>query len=250
MIAPSYPLGSTYSQRPETVRKLFELIKARRVVHVRSTPTSGKTVLAGLLFKYIESKHRDFNPIFITWRLYGTADRGNASWMNFLCKFSGGLVKQKTFYDSKDVIFIIDEAQLSYKDKPFWVDCLKSWKDYISSREDEKSGPYFVLFSSFGSPSSITLEIDGSSPVDLAHNQRVSLLPATDGVPGLGVCFTFEEVKDVCSALIAHRNFTVHEDVLKYLFELANGHAGLTRGLLNSLFEREVSIYIWQFIVI
>lgn len=108
----------------------------------------------------------------------------------------------------------------------------------IKSQKQETPGPHIILSSSFGSPSCIALRIEGSAPIDLSLQQRVSLLPMTDGVSNLGVYFTYEEVKDVCYAMIANKAFRVHEDVLKYLFTLTNGHPGLTHGLLACLFDR------------
>jgi hypothetical protein len=230
---PFVTVASTYSRRPETITKLFDLIMSQRVVQVRGTPTTGKTILSRLLFTFIESKKSHYKPVYVTWELHGTGGRGKATWLDFLCQTSGGLASPAGFGDSHNIIFIIDEAQLSYKDPKFWMECIKSQKQATT-------GPYIILFSPFGSPSSIALRIDGSAPIDLSPQQRVSLLPSTDGVSNIGVCFTFEEVKDVCSAMTGDRTFRVCEDILRHLFTLTNGHPGLTHSLLQCLFEREV----------
>jgi hypothetical protein len=129
-----------------------------------------------------------------------------------------------------------DEGQLSYEDNAFWIEYIKSRLDGVVA------GPFFILFTSFGShsPSLRLLRIKNSASIDVLPNRRVSLLPPIDGV-GIGGCFTFDEVKDLCSVFIGNRGFNVDEDVLRHLFTLTNGHPGLTYGLLKCLFERGVN---------
>ena len=146
---------------------------------------------------------------------------------------SNGLISEQSFWQQDNAVFIIDGAQLSYADTLFWIECIKGQKD-------NSAGPFLILFSSFGSPTAKVLKIEGSAPVDLSPNQRVSLLPRVDDTTGLSLCFDLNEVEDLCSSIIGNR-FNVDREVLQYLFVLTNGHPGLTLGLLKTLFEREVS---------
>jgi hypothetical protein len=108
-------------------------------------------------------------------------------------------------------------------------------------QKDKSVGPYFILFSSYGSASNVVLEIKGSAPVDLMTEQRVPLTPQPGWPHDIALCFTIQELRDLCQRIIGQRGFTVDADVLEHLFILTNGHPGLTRGLLLSLLDREVS---------
>jgi hypothetical protein len=148
--------------------------------------------------------------------------------MEFLCNSSSGRIQLKEFWNLGSVIFVIDEAQLSYLDELFWIECIKEQKT-------RTSGPHFVLLSSFGSSSPTVLRIKGSAPIDLS-----SLLPQVDSATDISLCLNFEEVQDLRSAMIGTRTFKVDESILKHRFTLTNGHPGLTRALLKSFFDRAV----------
>ena len=131
---------------------------------------------------------------------------------------------------------MIDEAQLSYAedDQSIWIECLKT-------QSQSGIGPYFILFSSFGSATETALEIAGSAPITLEKIQCVSLIPQPSWPHDISLCFTLEEVQDLCRRMVGNRNFTVTRDVLEHLFIQTNGHPGLTRALLQGLFELPVS---------
>jgi hypothetical protein len=151
-----------------------------------------------------------------------------------MCIKSLGHIRPLEIMSRSDLLIIVDEAQSSYAETDFWLECIKN-------RLDETDGPLIILFSSFGSASSTVLQVSGSAPITLEAEQRVSLTPLPNWPHDIGLCFTPEEVRDLCWKLIGERNFTVHPDVLERLFVLTDGHPGLTKGLLRSLFERKVS---------
>jgi len=226
------PVNDTFCRREDTVRKLFDLLISERVVQVRGTPTTGKTVLATLLFNYIISEKLLYEPVYFQWQLYGEGTREKASWLRFLCANSEGIVDEETFNKSNNVIVMVDEAQLSYKDNSFWLECVKELRQ-------RTFGPFLILFSSFGSPTATALQIEGSAPIELLPRQRVSLLRQIGSTTDLSLCFNFNEAEDMCSSVIGNRSFKVDKEVLRYLFILTNGHPGLTYGLLKAFFERE-----------
>jgi hypothetical protein len=223
-----FTYGDDFTHRRDTVEKLLHLVVSHRVVHVRGTPTSGKTVLSRMLYTHI-LEQKEYIPIYITWKLLGNSDRSKTHWLSYLC--DNNLISEESFWHQHKVIFVVDEAQLSYQETSFWVECIKSQKN-------NSCGPRFVLFSSFGSASHIVLKIPGSSPIDLDPNQRVSLFP---GPHGVSLYFTFEECKDLCKSMTRDRGFSVHEDVLQHLFTLTNGHPGLFHGIFKALIDREAS---------
>jgi hypothetical protein len=134
-----------------------------------------------------------------------------------------------------DVIIIIDEAHLSYasNDQTIWIECIKN-------QVQATVGPHFALFSEFGSASTTALEFAGSSPVLLQSSQNVSLIPYPDSPHEISLFFTPGEVIDLSKRLIGNRNFSLGLDALLHLFIQTGGHAGLTHGLLRSLFDRPV----------
>jgi len=144
----------------------------------------------------------------MTWELPetlpGTEIRRKRNWCSYLSESSKGLISEQSFWQQDKAVFIIDEAQLSYDDTLFWLECVKGQKD-------NSSGPFLILFSSFGSPTATVLKIKGSAPVDHSPRQRVSLLPQVDGATDLSLCFDFNEVEDLCSSMIGNR-FNVDQE--------------------------------------
>ena len=69
-----FTYGDDFTQRRDTVEKLLHLVVSHWVVHVRGTPTSGKTVLSRTLYTHI-LEQKEYIPIYITWKLLGNSDR-------------------------------------------------------------------------------------------------------------------------------------------------------------------------------
>jgi hypothetical protein len=174
-------------------------------------------------------------PVYLTWQLLGDMYRNDGKpWLSYLCESSNSLIPEESFWRQSNAIFVIDEAQLSYQDTLFWVECIKTQKN-------SSSGPHFVLFSSFGSASRTVLKIPGSSSIDLHSYQRVSLFPDANGAHDVSLYSTIEECKDLCESLTRNRGFGVAGDVFRYLFTLTSGHAGLFHGLLKTLLGKKAS---------
>jgi hypothetical protein len=85
------------------------------------------------------------------------------------------------------------------------------------------------------------LKIANSAPIQFLPAQRVSLTQSPDWPHDLALCFSPEEVIDLCQKIIGTRRFTVAPDVLEHLYIMTNGHPGLTVCLLEGLFDRPVS---------
>jgi hypothetical protein len=93
-VSPSGAVAQTFGL--DTVAALAGIIAERTVVHVRRTPTSGKTVLALLLQNHYTL---EYGPIFDSTSFYS---------------------------DQNETVFIIDEAQTSYSDWALWSSILKT----------------------------------------------------------------------------------------------------------------------------
>ena len=78
-----FRFGDNITRRTDTVGNLFRLVMSQRVVHVRGTPTSGKTVLSKLLYNYILERQRQLTPIYVTWKLPDT-DSPTRKWRSYL----------------------------------------------------------------------------------------------------------------------------------------------------------------------
>ena len=204
-----------------------------RVVHVRGTPTSGKTVLSELINSHVEEYHKELVPVYVVWETRST--RAAKSWQDFLCNYSQGRVSYSELYARSDILWIIDEAQLSYTEPDFWIRYVKR-----QSSPGKDVGPRLVLFSSFGSPSASVFVVPGSSPVTLEPEQRMSLTIQPHLPHDLALCFSPEEILDLAARIIGKRSFTIQPSVLEYLLELTNGHPGLCQGLLLSLLDQDV----------
>ena len=131
--------------RDHTVAALWEQIQEVRVVHVRGTPSSGKSTLAGLLHMHVEK--RGTKVIHFRWPGDLNAKAKTSSFSFALNKIiqEAGMTDQ-TWLSLENTLIIIDEAQVSYAYEDLWN---KFIKPLVTS--GNKFGPYVVLFTSYGS---------------------------------------------------------------------------------------------------
>ena len=208
---------------------------AKGVVQVRGTPTCGKSILSKLLRSYAEQALPDHVTVYVTWQLFGGSRRRGLEWLEFLCSWSKGRIQPEDFAESRNIIYIINKAQLSYADEMFWMECIKTYKG------GNMGGPFFILFSSYRSGSNIVFEIEGSAPVDLNPGQQVPLIPQPNWPHGITFCFTVEELEEMCQKSARIRGATVSADVVLHLFTPTNGHPGLCDALPSNMLNREAN---------
>lgn len=103
----------SFCPRTETVCELARILDEERVVQVRGTPASGKTTLAYLLDRYYHQRNVP-SVIIPNWpqdNCHGYA--------NFLVRNANDAgyssVTTRNLLDC-DIVFILDEAQMSYHD--------------------------------------------------------------------------------------------------------------------------------------
>ena len=236
--------------REETVAALFRFLLKQRAVHIRGTPTSGKSVLSELLRVYIEQRKylndveldEDsqilYEIIYMSWSDPPDNLR-HPRWIYHICSFIGfEVVSPVDFMARSDVIVIIDEAQLSYSNIPFWLECVKN------QAAKNTVGPRFVMFASYGSASTHAFTLLGSS-ITLEPQQRVSLTIQPQSGHDFALCFSIDEVEDVCRRFSSDSagvpRFQFHPDVVEHLYMLTNGHPGLITGLLRTIIELDIS---------
>ena len=211
--------------RPDTVEKLATMLDDERVIHVRGTPSSGKTTLAHLLLNYYG--RRGSPVVFIN------------GWDNISdpighlisqCEVHGYSGIDRHNLSCKDVTFIFDEAQQSYRNSNLWLGIIKT-------QSGGYGGPKICLFSSYGSPATGPTKYPfGSTPIHFGAEQRVSLTPSAS----VEVCLFYsrEEFKDVVRRACSNptRVFALDPDACEYLYSITNGHPGATAALLKFAF--------------
>jgi hypothetical protein len=214
--------------RTDTVEKLATILDEKRVVHVRGTPSSGKTTLAILLWKYYRKRRE--RVVFLN------------GWHNVSdprihlvdkCKARGYYgVEPHTLTDA-NVVFVFDEAQQSYNDLDLWLGIIKT-------QSGGHAGPRICLFSSYGSPATGPTQYPlGSTPIQFGPSQRISITASRFAENGR-VCLFYsrEEFEDVVSRRCSDptNKFELDSAARKYLYSITNGHPGATDALLTFIF--------------
>lgn len=226
---PHFKVEDDVCPRSETVETLVQMLNEYAVVHVRGTPATGKTTLALLLQKHLEGSHR---VIFID---HWEANFRSTGYLVEQSHQSGHKeVQANDFFGSQNdnVVFIIDEAQVTYADSHLWYTVIKT-------RIGRSYGPRFCLFSSYGSPSTGAPEFNypvATTPPILRREQRVSLTIPT-GLEGskISLFYTPAEFEDVIVRFCRRSTveFTLAQDLQSYTFSLTNGHPGMVHAILT-----------------
>ena len=214
--------------RTDTVEKLATILDKKRVVHVRGTPSSGKTTLAILLWKYYHKRKE--RVVFLN----GWHNVSNPrTHLVDKCKELGYYgVEPHTLTDA-NVVFVFDEAQQSYNDLDLWLGIIKT-------QSGSYAGPKICLFSSYGSPATGPTQYPlGSTPIRFGPSQRISITASRFTENGR-VCLFYsqEEFEDVVSRRCSNpiNKFELDPAARGYLYSIANGHPGATDALLTFIF--------------
>ena len=218
-------------QRTHTVIRLAEILEEQRVILVRGTPSSGKTILSRLLRDYFENCGD--NVVFI--RGWSTKGKTAASYLTSRCSMAGYPGIQIDDYGDANIIFIIDEAQQSYSDISLW--------DFIKERIGRREGLKFCLFSSYGSPSQgmvKTADTKSYTPPFLGPMKRVSLTRSViKDSPDVCLFYNDLEFEDVVERFCKNPATRLKMDkaAQTYLFKITNGHPGAVASMLDYIFK-------------
>ncbi|PYH94808.1 hypothetical protein BO71DRAFT_352744 [Aspergillus ellipticus CBS 707.79] len=222
--------------REDTISAFAEVVKANPVVHVRGTPSSGKTTLAYLLSDHL--LENGWKVFFLkTWglqlRSYCTGDE--TAWdglkRKLHQKYPG--CNPRDIFAPKTVL-LVDEAQGSYSDEMFWNQVVKERMDGFLHE-----GFHICFFCSYGSPYTC-VEAQFYTPATFHPEQRITLTPQpTSDSPGIGLFFNQTEFEDAVARRIRHftEYFTLHREAKEYLFALTNGHPGAVDGVLSYIYK-------------
>jgi hypothetical protein len=191
----------------------------RRVVHVRGTPSSGKSTIAHLLFDYYD---RRGEPVVFLNGWHNASD--STAYLISRCEAYGYSGIRRHTLLKTNIVFIFDEAQESYDNSSLWLGIIKT-------QSGNSAGPKICMFSSYGSL--------GSTPIHFGAKQRISITPSLFADNG-HVCLFYsqEEFEDVVSRACSNptRTFALDPAACEYLYSITNGHPGATTALLEFIF--------------
>ncbi|PGG99849.1 hypothetical protein AJ79_08401 [Helicocarpus griseus UAMH5409] len=206
-------LGPHICRREETVSKLAERLAELNVVHVRGTPSSGKTILALLLAQYYETRGLPF--VFLPGWKREEDDPIDTCIKHYESKYGAvGISRYQFLHSSNETVFIIDEAQESYEDIDFWSHVIKA-------KIGQGIGLRFCLFSSYGSPSTGRPQNPKCTPIGLFYTEQEFM----------------DAVERQQLALPGRVTFPLDNDARAYLFSVTNGHPAAVTGLFEFVYH-------------
>lgn len=215
--------------RTETVRELARILDDEQVVLVRGTPTSGKTTLAKLLDEYYE-RHDVPSVLIRSW-----PKGGYNLYTDILiqrARRKGHTFVTENNIDNCNIVFIIDEAQMSYHDQNLWL-------EFIKSQISRLHGPRVCLFCSYGSPTGGATNFDAGSPVGfIGIQKRISLTVSNIRyAPSICLFYNRAEFDDVVRRLCTdiRRPLPLDDGARDYIFDLTNGHPGAVEAVIDIL---------------
>lgn len=216
------------SPRTKTVEGLAQLLEAYRVIHVRGTPSSGKTTLARLLLNHYIYRSK---PVVLIDGWHNVPDPTTHLVERSILSGYVGVTPINLL--TLDIVFLIDEAQQSYQDSRLWLGIIKT-------QSLRPSGPKICIFSSYGSPATGPTQYPhGSTPIHFGVEQRVSIsVSSIPGAPSICLFYNEEEFSEVVRLRCASptHKFVMDPTAIDYFYLITNGHPGAVTSLLGYLF--------------
>jgi hypothetical protein len=213
-------LPSQICPRTQTVESLVNLLAKHGVVLVRGTPASGKSVLAQLLTSLLIQQ--GMPAVYIrSWN--ASTNISVAEYLSTECHNVDLEISANGILGS-NVVFVIDEAHLTYEVADLWY-------GFVKQQLDMQSGPQFCLFSAYGSPTRGTTNRQ-KTPLFIPAHMRVSLLPSYGG-PDLGLCLEESEFRNVLDR--DREKLELDADAQDFIYRITNGHVGMVKAVLSYL---------------
>lgn len=232
MKGPESACGSDWTPREETVVKLAAHWERHRIVHMRATPSSGKSTLSMLLEAYLKDKYPPPMGNIIRSQRY-----------NRYKHIGGVLALRKVLKDfevdvhpmqADGVWLIMDEAQSTYGDTELW--------DFIAKDlTSHPTGIRIMIIAAIGSSGDFADPLH--TPMILEPQLRMCMRP-TERFP-VGVYLDRSECYDMVKRFGLNRSkslvdaFEVTPDVNLWIWSLSAGHCGVVKTLLRSFHEEK-----------
>lgn len=214
------PMCTYICERTELVISILQMLELNRVIVIRATPQAGKSILLQLLGNHILYERRDLEPVFVQWE--SRMERKNLPYKEFLENARASWQIQNAAYRTCNpeakVVYLIDEAQVSYEEIQFWNNDLKN----RLSRQQ----PSYILVCLYGADlSHHRCSDDESRSLSVSPYQRVELRPSSTNNPFL--LFSLEETKIVVQKWAMFNQYKLTDDLYEYLHLVTGGHPGM-----------------------
>ena len=210
------------------------MLEENRVIHVRGTPASGKTILARLLSNHYRQE-RIAVITFHSWRT--TPPQYYKDKIIDEARRRGYRQFDAQFVEDGNYVLILDEGQMTYRDEALWIELIKN-------QSGSHFGPRICIFTCYGSPTEgPDSEYSAGSPLAyLGPQQRVSITPSLiQFSPWVALFYNSEEFEDVverfCHRESQNPQLRLDGTAREYIFNLTHGHPGAVDGLLHMLLQ-------------
>lgn len=198
--------------RSEVVSCLENMVFEHREILIRAPPASGKTSISQLLYLHLLKSHEDKLPVLLNCLKF---DKRRPFEDQFALQSGLGMNMKDVASEGKDVIIIIDEAQLLYSSIETII-----WDELKSGSADNL---FFVFFAAYGEK---VRNSETSTPYEFPKAAICGLKSL------LLVRQEFEElVATLCPEL---NDFEVAQE---QIFHSCEGHVGLVTTVLNELID-------------
>lgn len=212
--------------REELISRLIERVMTHKIVLIRGTPASGKSVLMGLLASTINATLPSYRVITVSTEWPKTL-RTTPECVGHMNAETG--VEYRTLLSSREVFLLWDEAQSTYASSWFWSTFLKDTSNI--------TGPYVVLFASYGSPAGSPVEASTFIPPHLSPLQRIGLQWSEGDPFSVGLLMTEAESRDLIMRRLK-AEFSLYdyeENLIKAIVQMAGGHTGVLSGIVSAI---------------
>ena len=229
------PIPEEWTPRVEVVGRIVARVHIHRLILVRGTPGSGKSILLRLIAKHMEVNHPEVDvKIILMWTQAPGAKKSEQVIQHHTSYTYDGLL------NSPKTMVLIDEGQETYSDAILWS----------QFKIHGNSSAMFIIFSAYGSagayPASIPGTLAGLVPlqrISLSWEPKISNLDevALEEMP-VGLYLQPHEAADLIDRFRptdkSRPNF--ENDACQYLTEMSGGHAGALGGLLEQIMNNKV----------
>jgi len=202
-------------------------------VHVRGTPSTGKTTLACLLRNYY--KARGDRVVYLPgWP--GKEYVNTTRYLTSECERAGYPGIRIDWFCEINIIFILDEAQEGYEDFDLW--------SYIKFQSDNCFGPKLCLFSSYGSPANGMVTSSSFTKPYFGPTRRVSIIRSTiEDSTDICLFYNEAEFEDVVRRYCTDptTRLSLDKAARTYLFSITSGHPGAVFSMLSYIFKVFIS---------
>ncbi|KAA8904998.1 hypothetical protein FN846DRAFT_919559 [Sphaerosporella brunnea] len=206
-----------YNPRTELVAAILSRMFEHRVIHIRGTPASGKSVLLHLIREELANKYSELSTYVLNCWPQNMSDVESTSFVENL--FHATLM---SIFSTPDRVLLLDEAQTSYSDTGFWNGVLKQLVQ-------PAQGAYIILFSCYSYPGHVPFPMaaeTAGTPLIFADAQRIGL--SWFGDPPAGMLFRKEETVALCQRRSTAKAspLIIAPDLVDWLHEMTGGHVG------------------------